>query len=129
MSRLRAILAALICLALPWSATANMLEGMGCHHEGLGILAQPMSAMSGHEMDGRHMDHSGSPTGMSGCDCAVKCSCSHHCATSGGVAAVASALPLKWSEAPADQLFAPYEAVPRGSLLTDVFRPPNTAQS
>ena len=88
--KLRALLILLLCVALPYSATATMLQGMQCHHDGLGGIAEvSLHEHGGHEMhEHHHHDAAQNDPDRSkvsadhGCDCAVKCSCQHHCASS-----------------------------------------------
>jgi hypothetical protein len=139
MPKLRALLILLLCVALPYSATAAMLHGMACHHDGLGSVAetaqhehQPADEASEHAMHGHHHHHdtaasSHASDGDHGCDCSVKCSCEHHCASGCSLASMA---PLEGI-----RLFGSsngHESVAYASLLSDmhsrmVFRPPIAA--
>jgi hypothetical protein len=78
MKHLRAFCLLLLCLSLPASAAADYGAGLGCAHDGLGMLQS-------HHADGD-------------CPCAVKCSCARHCAVGGSAApgshAPALALPV-----------------------------------
>lgn len=70
MKKLRAIVALLLCLSLPWSALASGVQDMQCRHHGVGA----MSMQQHHHAD-------------AGCEHMQKCECQHHC-TGGSMAVV-----------------------------------------
>ena len=105
MKKSRAIVALLLTIALPYSAIASIVDGLRCHHEGIGALADgggpahhDHAGMLHHDGNARiHHDHAAmmpahhaDATAADGAPCAgpVKCHCAHHCAGSGGNAAL-----------------------------------------
>ena len=94
MKKIRTLLILLICIALPYSAMATMLSGMQCHHDGLGGIAAASShhhEHGDHAMQEHHHDaDQAKASDDHGCDCKVKCSCEHHCATGCSVAFTAA---------------------------------------
>jgi len=122
--KLRAIFVLLLSLALPCAATANMLDGMRCHHDGLGALVQDEHAGHG-AMHMHHGDHQKAAGG--GCDCPVKCSCQHHCA-GGGCAAALGFTPIGVDFAGRSAtIISAYRGVVSDPQLSFPFRPPIAA--
>jgi hypothetical protein len=133
LNRLRTLLIATICLALPWSAGAAVLDGLGCPYQGASVSAtgeQAMAPMPNMD-DMNNMSGSGAHHGDRHCngddDGAAKCSCCHHCAGVGSALIAINAASIIWNDSTRVPLRAMTKAVPRGRLLTEVFRPPNAA--
>ncbi len=124
--KLRAIIVLLLSLALPYAATANMLAGVGCHHDGLGSLAQEGHDHAGHgAMHMHHGDHQKAAGG--GCDCPVKCDCQHHCAGGACVAALGfTPAPVEFAGRDVTVVGA-YSGVVLDPQLSFPFRPPIAA--
>lgn len=122
----RALLLLLLCIALPWSAMANMAQGMQCHHDGLGGLAE--TAQHQHSADvanNHHHHHSAAAADEDrGCDCDVKCSCSHHCASGCSVAAIDATTPLQAYPAGTDGVSTAGAAMVPDARNRSFFRPP-----
>lgn len=131
MKRFRAFLIALICIALPYSATATMLQGMQCHHDGLGSIKEPtMHEHGDHDAHAHHHDHGDlakADKDDHGCDCAVKCTCEHHCASSCAAAVVLAAMPVGVLQMSADVSGGIYAAPLSDLHGRSVFRPPISA--
>lgn len=133
MTFIHRLLLALFCLTLPYTAQASMPSGMGCH----GGMAMETAVP-------QHADHSTQQAGMShaethshvqsvaqhkhhsDCDCAMKCGCIQHCASS--CAMPSSMLGLS---APLlhTYVFTVYSAALPDLRTTPLFRPPITALS
>jgi hypothetical protein len=112
MKSCRALLVLLLCLVLPYSASAGLGQDLQCHHDGLGVLLDAP----------QHHHHSAADAG---CDCPVKCTCQHHCAAGGEVPLALGAPDIRWParmEAVVESPAAPLAAAHRASLL----RPPTT---
>jgi hypothetical protein len=86
---LRAIIALLLSVALPYSATATMLADVYCEHDGLVALLDTDAHEAVHHALDHHVqlahDAKAAPAGDHDCDCAENCHCPH-CA---GISAVA----------------------------------------
>jgi microcystin-dependent protein len=128
MKRLRHFLIVLICLAVPYSATATVLHDIGCHHspDGAMTMTQQDVAMPAHH----HMsnqDHTQQKSAAHGGDCAAKCSCQYHCTA--GNCATSTALALPATPADGGELNDNYLQILPDFHAGVLFRPPITALS
>jgi hypothetical protein len=126
---LRAILVLLLSIAVPYSATATLLQDLPCHRDG-GAASLHASALA-HTHPADHAMHASahSPAAVKsaqGCDCAVKCECRHHCATVNAVASTQSRLdPPIDASASVTAVLAP--AFVPDAQTQDLLRPPIAA--
>jgi len=129
----RALLILLLSIAVPGSATAAMLEGSHCSHETARRhdhkVLQTMIMVGADEMNSSDCAGDHVRAAPPQCDCTVKCTCSHHCTSSGMMGfAVTSYSPRRFERPLRIIGYAAALALGRG-LLTEVFRPPNTERS
>lgn len=126
--KLRVQLVMLICVAMPYSATATMLQSMQCHHDGWGEIAT-----ASHEGRGDHRMHKernahGSDEGKvsrdDGRNHAAHCVCKHHCTSSSSAAFTAAIGGMPMFDSSVDHDIADSPSHARDVLGRSVFRPP-----
>ena len=144
MKKLRVMAAFLMTIALPYSAVASIVDGLRCHHEGIGALVagdapKDHAAMMHHD-GGARMHHAhaamvpaqrgdATAAGDDPCDGPAKCDCAHHCAGSAGNAAL-TLKPFEMTTAGRVALIAgTYDARVADAQPSPAFRPPIAALS
>lgn len=122
MTRLRTILILLLCLTLPYSAVAGVLGQPHCRHDA--------AAPAGHGgMQHQHGAMQHGAADPSGCDCAVKCDCQHHCAGIGAGAVLPVIAGVDLSDGGARVAAGFYQPFIPATLGRSLFRPPIAAPS
>lgn len=128
MKKYRAIFALLLTIVLPYSATASIVDGLRCHHEGVGALVDGAAPM--------HHDHAammhGQPASATAadnaaCDGPVKCDCAHHCGVSAGNAVLAAQSLNVASAGRVELMIGYYAALIADARPSPAFRPPIAA--